>query len=73
MIPNYYTITTVTDLLKLRKDMKFEMNKVLIDSGAMVNLILDKTVRRVGLTIVPDKSLSLRGYDGIKKLLVGYC
>lgn len=69
IVPNFYTTAVVTP-----SDGKNEhaLDRVLLDGGAMVNLIPEWVVRKTQLKLIPDQSLSVRGYDGRTSSLPGY-
>lgn len=52
---------------------EFELRKVLIDAGAMVNLMLAWTALKTMAEIVPDQSLVVKGYDERTMTVKGYC
>ena len=73
MVGNYYTDATVTDAKAKQDGLKVQLRKVLLDPGAMVNLVPEFVVKRASLQVIPDDSMTLRSYDGSRKTMLGYC
>ena len=69
IIENFYTEAVITAV----GSKEFELDKVLVDAGAVVNLIPEWVVEKAKLTITPDSSLCVRGYNGEIRGIEAYC
>ncbi|KAK5310587.1 hypothetical protein LTR93_011992 [Exophiala xenobiotica] len=69
LIPNFYTKANVSPCIV---GIDHEIERVLLDGEDMVNLIPEWVARKLNMTVVPIRSLSVRGHNGRTSSLPGY-
>lgn len=71
MIENFFATAYMSEANS--NDRGFEVKRVLIDGGAMVNMMTKGMADMAGFTITPDNSLQVRAYDMSTRVMLGYC
>lgn len=72
-IPSLYTKVSIGEPMTSRKDTYVDFDKVFVDAGATVTIILQFLVERAGFRAVLDDSMAIRGFGGERKTTIGYC